>query len=273
MTRLYFETRDEAAELRGWEYHWLGGLADNVARGMLAMEAHYDGWDDLINPAHYLGRYVDRKTKTTAQWCRQFETALRQDSFHVPLLVRKGRRISGWGLMLNTAVAVGGDAVKLAARLYSQAELHAWIAEDDRRWVADIIEHALATGVYRESQVQDGNTTPSGWRSVVSLLRDTAGAPGPVVTHYSIFEDFPGPHVIDNDVTAARWEDYNRTEHWDMAVRSLTKGAWSRRYTGLQIKPDDWDSFRFHHSLTIMDMYAADRDARIYAALSQAPVA
>jgi len=195
-----------------------------------------------------------------------FSVALRSDGRDDGpgnLLQWRGRPVNGWHLMLNTAVAVGSDAIKLAVRLHSQSEIHAWIDGPDRAWVADIIESAVNAGVYRRSLRGDPPGDParslSGWEQVIPFLR--ADDRMPVVTHYSITEWFPNEAVagVSND----RWEQMSDEARWAHAMCSLRDGEWADRYSGLRIKPDDWDTFRFGHGLTAFDLYADDAPDRL----------
>jgi hypothetical protein len=281
MSRMYFSTEDETVEVKGWERHWLGGLVNRVALGVFEPRHHIDDLADLVNPHHYAA--LGRVPSNLDQWVTTFSIALQQDSGDdstaprgTPLLLWRGKPISGWGLILNTAAVVGNDAIKLAARLHGQSEIHAWIDGPDRAWVADMIEQAVISGVYRSSLRQEGLTgmpgelgrtvdSDSGWENVMGFLRSSDAEP--VVTHYSITDGFPNPDVAGFEDGWEAWEDLPADEQWHRGLEGLRSGAWSRRFTGLQIKPEDWQSFRFHHTLTAFDLYAQDRDARLDRAL------
>ncbi len=264
MSRLYFTTEGDEVELKGWEYHWIRGLADEISEGFLSLQYNADDWRDLINPRHYMYKHLP-DGHNRLQWAQSFLVALRADgSGGEPLLLWKGKAISGWQLMLNTAIIVGGDAVKLGTRLGGQGEIHAWIAGPDRSWVADMIEQAVRSGVYREGLPRtDGDRTlpteRAGWTEVAEFLR--ASDHDPVVTHYSVDESFPGPHVA--GVPWDAWEDIRDDQRWELSMRGLTEGEWSQRFKGLQIKPDDWNTFRYGHTLSILDLRAPDREARL----------
>jgi hypothetical protein len=278
MSRLYFETRDDTAEVKGWEKAWLGGLVDDVAFGVMSLtdSSRVDRMQKLINPDHYMAQYNDHPTNNgPLQWAHMFHTAARADwtgdstaPARTPLLMWRGRPFSAHGLLMNTALAVGNDAVKLAARLNAQCEIHAWIAEEDRIWVARMIEEALRTGIFRRSLRREpvaGEPVPyrngdlSGWKEVIELLR--SGSYGPVVTSYSITDEFPNAAVA--GYAPDTWEDLTRTEKWDASMHGLQGGLWSQDFTGLRIWPKDWSTFRFHHNLTAFDLFADDYAARL----------
>src|SRR5688572_15606485 len=220
MSRLYFSTEDETVEVKGWERHWLGALVDNVALGVLDPRNRAGDLEALINPRHYLSR---SQGENRDQWAATFSVALRNDMsgdstapYSTPLLMWRGRPLSGWGLVLNTAAVVGNDAVKLAARLNAQSEIHAWIDGPDRAWVADMIEQAVISGVYHSSLRQKGmngmpgelsrtTVSDSGWENVMGFLRSSSTEP--VVTHYSITDEFPNKMVAGFEGDWEAWED------------------------------------------------------------------
>lgn len=257
MSRLYFSTEQETVELKGWEFHWLGGLSDKIANGVIAAADHKEKLAAVMNPGHYAAQ---RQSLESVHWGTTFEAAIRAD--RGDLLVWRGKKIGGRDVMWNTALATGSDAVKLATRLYPQGEVHAWIAEADRVWVADIITDALAAGVYRASRVhtdRHDDLVPSGWDSVVDLLR--SGPMGPVVTHYSIGEWFPNHKVA--AVHWQDWEDLTRHRQWALSMAGLKGGQWSEDWPGLHIRRDDWKTFRYGAGVDAFDLYADDRNARL----------
>src|SRR5262249_15916376 len=117
----------------------------------------------------------------------------------------------------------------------------------------------------------------------------------PVVTSYSVCESFPNsgvanwspppmpegwkPEFWEEDEWAAEcaeyrseyyeenahdlWYEVPAEEQWRQAMEGLRADAAS----GLEMKPDNWQTFRFRHELTFMDMHAVDRDVRLDRAL------
>ena len=148
---------------------------------------------------------------------------------------------------LNTAYVIGGDAVKLMARLHGQCEIHCYVEEQNRVWLAGIIESGLTAGVMRQG---------FGWDEVVGLFR--SDYPGPIVTSYSVCGGFPSPGVAVNagvwDSKADNWEawyDLPVADQWRLCMEALRKDQ-----GGLEMRPDNWQDFRFGHCLTGYDVRA-----------------
>jgi len=130
-----------------------------------------------------------------------------------------GKEYHPWYVQLNTAIKYGSDAIAFAARLHAQCEIHGYVPEKYRGWLADIIEGSLNSGIYRECGQGYG-----GWEPVIALLRKGDG--GPVVTHYSVCDSFLGTasyHLtggFENKQDA--WHDQPHDEKWKQAVEWLT---------------------------------------------------
>lgn len=138
----------------------------------------------------------------------------------------EGEPLNTFELVLNAALRVGGDAIKLFARLYGQCELHAWVAQANRRWLADIIEAGRASNIMRgPDALREWGT----WEGVIALLRNTRKHPGPVVTSYSVCDTF---------------------NFRDLKALRETKG--------LELKPDDWNTFYFGAGTSLLDVFAAE---------------
>jgi hypothetical protein len=281
MSRLYFESKDATAELKGWERAHLGGISDSAATGFLNLDVpvNAERISSLTRPGHYMSQYAENDHLAHAGWARAMETALRISSMaEIHALEWKGYEINGWHLMLNTALVAGSDAVRLATRTHAQSELHAWVDGPDRAWLADMIENAQDAGIFRRSVrymdqptgMRNADTEPeqvfSGWGGVIRLLRDSDA--GPVVMHSSLSDSFPGRHLT-GDSPADPWVDMTDADQWDLSVKSLRSGTWSRAYTGLQFRPDDWEHFRFGHCLTLFDLYADDYADRLDKAIEE----
>lgn len=262
MSRVYFHTKTKDAEIGGAERHWWGALCRRVSDGFLDITSGF--CDDRINhirkfvaPGHYLHRYADAR-----QFADHFTTA-----FHVgygdALLVYKGKPIEPLILQLNTALTFGGDALKLAARLHGSCEIHCWVEQENRAWLADMIERAVSVDVFRKSHPGSNHV---GYENAVSLLRHPEHV-GPVVCSYSVCEQFPGVHLLKPDNAGDDWYekayDIPKDERWDRSMTALreTDG-------GLELKPENWDEFRFGHRLSVLDLMAHDAEARLDEAIA-----
>lgn len=135
-------------------------------------------------------------------------------------------------LGLNTALRMGGDAVKLSARLHGACEIHTYVEGEDRAWLADIIERNLGRVLRRETQGYEG------WAGVVELLR--AGSHSPVVSSYSVGESFP-----------------SGGRSWDEAMAELREtheAAAAGDGFGLRLDPATWDEYVFDSGLDAWDV-------------------
>jgi hypothetical protein len=150
-----------------------------------------------------------------------------------------------FALHLNTAYFMGSDSVKLAARLHGQCELHTYVEGPNRQWLADIIKEGRSFKFYRDEM---------GWEGVIELLESASD--GPVVTSFSVTEQFPNRYIADwnaptlTDEDGEEYEDddawYNlpEEERWQMAMKGLRQER-----GGLEMKPDNWKEFHFGHGL------------------------
>lgn len=57
------------------------------------------------------------------------------------------------------------------------------------------------------------------------------------------------------------WYELPRDEQWELAMAGLRV-----RPGLLELKPENWHTFRFRHGLSVLDLTAYDRDARLDAA-------
>lgn len=296
MSRVYFHSLSGEAELHGSERAHLGALCDEIAVGLLGLDGFRakESWQPLINPAHHMARLTFRP----GGWRQTFETSFRTGSTGTPLLVWRSKPITTGTLILNTALAVGNDAVKLAARLHGQCEIHAWVDGKNRAWLADIMQSGLDCGVFRHGfPFRDGpgpdapeKWSTQGWEEVMALLRSRDDEP--VVTSYSVGDTFPNrdvagwqpppgselrPSWIEShewnelseeereeyhvDAANELWDELDGGQQWELAMTGLRN-----RPGMLELTPDNWHRFHFRHGLTVLDLRAHDRDARLDAA-------
>lgn len=143
-------------------------------------------------------------------------------------------------LGLNSIVAEYGDVLTLAARIVSQCQVNAWIAGEDRGWLADLIAAGLTTpyppAAFDEdwpppattvfSDGEHWKTHYDGWASVAEMLR--ADDRGMVVLDYSVTDGFPDiswaawPDDPDKEFRE-RWENTDVDERWQASARGLRR--------------------------------------------------
>jgi hypothetical protein len=166
------------------------------------------------------------------------------------LTLPDGRVVATFPLKLNTALIGADDATRLVVRMAGQAEIHGWVDGPNRAWLADIIDRGLAGGVLRSEFTNNAGVVyrpGQGWQQVAALLRERVDEP--VVWSYSVSDGWPNP-------TVAGWEEGREeafmllpeVEQWQLSMEGL------RGQGGLEMRPDDWESFRFGHGLTVDDL-------------------
>lgn len=293
MSRVYFHAPSAEAELLGSERAWLGGLCNDLARGILDVQNNYERIRELMPDRDGYRPFPERSDRDYYERFQQWRMSAElfvTSSWGDGGLVWKGNTIDSFSLVLNTACRVGGDAVKLAARIHGQCEIHGWCEGKDRAWLAGIIDQGLASGVYRKSLApgrpdgSKGEPQPMGWENVTALLRSRDDEP--VVLSYSVCDSFPNrdeaeweppdgddlrPAWYDDeswagmdDATRARyradegWERLTDAERWNAHMDTLRAKS-----GGLRLDPADWDSFWFGHGLSVFDLFAADYAERL----------
>jgi hypothetical protein len=109
---------------------------------------------------------------------------------------------------------------------------------------------------------------------VIALLR--ARDDESVVMSYSVCEGFPNPVVAgaappvevdpDSGHEDARDAFYALppAEQWSKCLAELRTGV-----NGLELKPNNWEEFRFMHCLSVQDLSADDREGRMREAVER----
>lgn len=231
MSRIYFHTPSETVEVRGSERAYAGQLAEKLGYSVLENVVGTGRLCELLGILP--GDDYPRNLSLQIRYAEE------------PLLVHGGKEITSWQLLLNTAMAVGNDSVKLLTRLHAQCELHGWVEGKDRNWFASLIEDGLRAGVLRPDM---------GWDSVVAMLG--CSYTEPVVMSYSVMESFPNrfctawespPGAEDIDEA---WDCLSDEEKWTHGI------AWLQlqRYRLLQWRPSGWQDMRFGHAVSAFDL-------------------
>jgi hypothetical protein len=256
-----FQDRHGAARLRGTERPWMLSLVHDVTAGVLlgnrAAGEHAGALHDLLPRNHELRELPAPRGRHTLGWQAQYVRAT-QSIFDNPVVTYRGKDLELPAMLLNTAMAVGSDAVKLAARLYGQCEINCWVDGSHRAWLASVIQSGLDAGLYRPNL---------GWEDVRKLLlaRDDC----PVVV--SLGEAFPASWMsrgagAGGPDAEEEWETLPAEEQWRLGLQTIH----ARSVYQLEIRPD-WAPYRFGHNLSFLDLLAEDRDARMDHALGLSP--
>lgn len=217
MSRVYFHSpSDGTAELRGSERAHMRLLAYDLAFACFHTDFMRDNDPLFASVPPSVGLYSsqgDRFRQRFRTWLSVGEGGFLVD----------GLNIDKDDLVLNTALAIGGDPLRLFVRLHAQCEIHTWVEGPDRAWLAGIIGEGLGTGIMRPHQ---------GWDDVQRLLlrRDDE----PVVTSFSGTDTFPSVNLAGWDEEPDDWYDVPADVQWTRAMEGL------RKIKGLRLNPQRW---------------------------------
>ncbi|MET8605716.1 hypothetical protein ABZV92_19455 [Streptomyces rubiginosohelvolus] len=262
MSYIQFQDRHGSATLRGVERFRLLSLVqdstETLLRGQrpaeLAPRLH-----DQLPDDHELRIASAPRGRQTAPWLQAYLAAARS-IFDDPLVSYRGHQLALLTMQLNTAMAVGTEPVRLAARLHGQCEINCWVDGPHRTWLAGVVESGLDNGSFRAGL---------GWESIADLLRQRDDQP--VVTSFS--EHFPTLWSVpttqlaapgtDEDELTQTWETLPAEEQWRLALQELQVRTIDAE---LEIRPD-WASYRYGHELSFHDLIAEDHQERFDRAL------
>lgn len=331
MSRVYFHSEHGQAELMGSERAWLSWVAHGPARAYWDLDqgSAYERATEimsLVKRGERGGDLFETLAKAEAedaenkrlwadanergiQWPNTSYEAQRQLTRSLDLYLKvqglpmevAGVELHSNNIELNTALAIGGEPMALAAKIHGWCESHCWVEGPDRKWLADIIDAGLTAGLYRRGiwyepeRAAEKQWHSQGWESVAELLRSRDD--GPVVLSYSVCDQFPNSHTAgweppfeqgwkpdwaegdglaewDEKTTDEKdeyqresrsdeWYDLSAEEQWNSAMDGLRRDKpWA------QIGPATLTEVTFHLPLTIFDLFAPDRDERVRAAAS-----
>lgn len=226
MSRIYFHTPEARAEIYGSERAYMSRLIRQLFQACLNIPSYpkpIDRFFNLIPDDSYLKNHWEMIER---DWLKfEYYLGLWMSSLTSEVhFSAGGERIKVWPAQLDTAILVGTDPIKLAARLDGQCEIHCYCEAENREWLAQIIESGLNASIYRREQ---------GWESVIELLRN--GCNSPVVTSYSICDAFPGCTIDDIE----EWESLTDEEQWELSMEEL------RRDPFMELTPTNWDKYYF----------------------------
>lgn len=228
MSRIYWHGKHHTSELLGRERAYMGVLCSDLANPILTGRGTGQPHpiERLLPPGKSL--FAMRDPNEAA---RMYLTSLLDDN----QLVFSGETHSTFDLTLNTVIATGSPYLALLARLHGTCELHGWVAEGDREWLADLIDGGRERNIFRSGM---------GWESVAEHLRNGDG--GPVVTSYSVCDSFPSAPVGWVGDHEDAWYDLDDETQWDTAFAALNPY--------LQITPENLTEQTFYPGKTFWDV-------------------
>src|SRR3990167_11072821 len=232
MSRIYFHSQSDTAEVRGSERAYFGTACSAIGLAMLHVHFHDDPIQQLLPPDCYLRRTAF-DPRSFASW---FSVSDERERFVLP----DGRRVSPFTAALNTVVVAGNDVLRVMARVHGQCEIHGYIEGPHREWFADLIEAGREDRLLRREM---------GWEAVATLLRQRDDEP--VVTSYSVCESFPNATIAgwNDDRDGDGFYDLSNEERWSRALTGLRGSG-----DGLDWRPDNWQSFVFGGGVTVMEL-------------------
>jgi hypothetical protein len=285
MSRVYFHSEHGEATITGRERGHLCLMGERFGANTLRplTLAAAERLASLVDPDHYLAPHG----RPGVDWGAQFLDAIAPALLGVPLRWAD-RGFDAGTLVRNSAIRQGGDQIKLAVRIQSQCEIHAWVDGLNRAWLAGIIRAGIERGLYREDQ---------GWPEVIELL--LARDDEPVVTSSSFCDQFPNPDAAAwqqpampdgwipdgytpaefaaanpepgeaalewwRDMASEQFEAMPLAEQWRLGMGGLRADADS----WLELTPDRWETFYFRHGLDLQDLLADDYADRLDRALA-----
>lgn len=233
MSRIYFHSEGDEAEVWGPERAYAGLMCADALVTALGVRHSFDS---ELNPSP-IRKLLPEDSYLHRMHGPEFERSL-ETWLHVSsremLKTRDGEGVTPFVAAVDTAIVMGSDSIRLLARLHGQCEIHCYVEGPNRAWLANIIEEGRKMAILRADM---------GWESVIALLR--ASAAGPVVTSYSVCEQFPNRHAAgwesQDDSDTDRWYDLPSAERWALAMEGLRSG---RTFAGLALTPDNWVNYR-----------------------------
>lgn len=251
MSSVTFTSEHTSAAIRGWERAHAGGVTSDLAAGLLNLRYHAAEVmaRTPVCPDYVHDLYRRRTSDRVApfDFVDSFMTCFHLGGAISPMTFRvDDREATAFQVQLNTAMVVGNDVTRFLARLHAQCELHGWVAEANRPWLADIIDEGRRTGLMRPG---------AGWEQVAELLRNGDG--GPVVTWDSGGGSFPDRYECgweaadgtDDEEAEETWDALPAAERWALGVAKLrTDAEWS---------PERHSRPHFGGGLTVFDLTRA----------------
>jgi hypothetical protein len=180
MSSVSFHTRNHETKLSGAERAWMDIFVQDLAEKLLGVrpgDSFACDYAEVLRPV-IVGRLAEtmppphdreasgpertRNWDLWEKWSRSFVLHA-MGSMSGTIFKWRELDLDSFELQLNSAMRVGGDVVKLMARLHGACEIHTWVAEKNRAWLADIIELGLEDGLLRtDARGYDG------WNGIVT---------------------------------------------------------------------------------------------------------
>jgi len=230
MSYISFQNKDQIVYVSGRERAWFNCLISNLCGGVLDLA--------LNDPNNY--SKIKEALAPKQDWVNTHSRNFAEDLhlvFHTGMDeqgIWQGKPLDLFSLKLNTALALGGDALRMATRIHGQCEVYGYFRAENGPWAARIIEQGLRQNIFRHDNAQY-----DGWSKVASLLAHTKGT---VVMAYSVCYSFP------EGVLTQEERETDVQPSWEACLYRLIYDL-----RGLKISPETWDDL-FDHELTLLDL-------------------
>lgn len=228
MSRIIFDSKDKRAEVYGSERFYMAHVCSEFMK--MSMDVS-DSFDNELKD-HWTRKVIpkDSYLHTMRDYANSFNTwvSVGNENFEY-----KGESYSVFHMTLNTALTMGSYPVKLFAFIHGQCEIHGYIIDENKEFVASVIEEGLDIGLYRKNQ---------GWEGVIKLLQESTG---PVVMSYSVCDVFPEEFRTFNEEEDDYDYDEPIDEVWDRAIVEIMDSPCI-----LSISKEAMDSVLYSHMFT-----------------------
>lgn len=238
LSRIYFHTKKREVEVRGTERAYMNVLCGDITNAIFRpLITAYKEPQRILN---YIPKDSYLHSVSSINIKRDFETFI---SVSDGYLLFKNQKVACFDLILNTALVVGSDPIKLYARIHGQCEIHCYILPNNFEWLSKIIQQGLNSNIFRGGI----RGYPTRWDDVLELLKNTKDSP--IVLSYSVCDQFPNRFVAkwEDDCDGEDWYKLSGEQQWELAFSELEKDK------GLEITPENWDDFYFMDGISAFD--------------------
>lgn len=205
MSSILFDALYGTARVSGAEHAYFSILGQDMFIGMLCLKNRSNGWLKALKDGLPTGHY-----------CKEFMPLSWQDSvssLETALHIATINPVTIYGIDIaacqyNTVFTLGNRSVKLATRIAAQCDIHCWVADHNKKWLADIIQHGLYSGFYREEM---------NWSSVIELL--SSSEKGDVVLSCSVGDRYhPDENALNPELELKpkNFDSYRFYYGWDV---------------------------------------------------------
>ncbi len=230
MSSISFDSPSGSALLRGAERHYAADLCVKLALATIGISRENSTCDKWVT------EWLRPKPE---KWALQnLYITLNQTRGDLCWVDPEGEPCYITETLLNTAVAIGGEALCLLAKLHGYSEAHCYVEGPDRAWLAQVIAKGRENNVLRASM---------GWEEVAAFL--VTNDKEPVVCSFSVCAGFPDDSQI-HGVDYEEWEVLSESVQWETSMKVLRATPW------LAITPANLTTHGFANGRSLFDLAA-----------------